>query len=212
MHETGISFPQPVHPRPDGRRAIAHIAVMGGAPCAAQGDLPALGMPIGIGKVLSPPPHGPRLLAAAGKGDPGRPRVCSMREDYCETTRSIRVAVRAFYLADQSEPERGHFVWAYRVAITNQGAEAVQLLKRSWQITDGLGRTQDVHGEGVVGEKPVLEPGQSFEYTSGTPLPTASGFMRGAYHMVVRGTGETFDVRIPAFSLDSPHQPTSRVH
>jgi ApaG protein len=64
----------------------------------------------------------------------------------------------------------------------------------------------------VVGETPVLEPGQSFEYTSGTPLPTASGFMRGAYHMVVRGTGEAFDVRIPAFSLDSPHQPTSRVH
>jgi ApaG protein len=135
-----------------------------------------------------------------------------MRDDYSETTRSIRVAVRAFYLADQSEPERSHFVWAYRVAITNEGQDTVQLLKRSWQITDGLGRTQAVHGDGVVGEKPVIEPGKSFEYTSGTPLPTASGFMRGAYHMVVHGTGEPFDVRIPAFSLDSPHQPTSRVH
>ena len=135
-----------------------------------------------------------------------------MRDNYSETTRSIRVAVRAFYLADQSEPERGHFVWAYRVAITNEGQETVQLLKRSWQITDGLGRTQQVQGEGVVGEQPVIEPGRSFEYTSGTPLGTSSGFMRGAYHMVVTATGEAFDVSIPPFSLDSPHQPTSRVH
>lgn len=134
-----------------------------------------------------------------------------MRDDYSDTTRSIRVSVRAFYLADQSEPERGHFVWAYRVAIANEGQETVQLLKRTWQITDGLGRTQQVQGEGVVGEQPVLEPGQSFEYTSGTPLGTPSGFMRGAYHMVVTATGEAFDVSIPAFSLDSPHQPT-RVH
>jgi ApaG protein len=134
-----------------------------------------------------------------------------MRDDYSDTTRSIRVSVRAFYLADQSEPDRSHFVWAYRVAIANQGQETVQLLKRSWQITDGLGRTQQVQGEGVVGEQPVLEPGQSFEYTSGTPLSTSSGFMRGAYHMVVTATGEAFDVSIPAFSLDSPHQHT-RVH
>ena len=135
-----------------------------------------------------------------------------MRDDYSDTTRSIRVSVRAFYLADQSEPDRSHFVWAYRVAIANEGRETVQLLKRTWQITDGLGRTQQVQGEGVVGEQPVIEPGRSFEYTSGTPLGTSSGFMRGAYHMVVTATGEAFDVSIPAFSLDSPHQPTSRVH
>jgi len=135
-----------------------------------------------------------------------------MRDDFNQCTRGIRVSVRAFYLADQSEPERGHYVWAYRVAITNEGRETVQLLKRTWQITDGQGRTQQVHGEGVVGEQPVLEPGQNFEYTSGTPLATPSGFMRGAYHMVVTATGEAFDVTIPAFSLDSPHQPTSRVH
>lgn len=134
-----------------------------------------------------------------------------MRNDYSDTTRSIRVSVRAFYLADQSEPERSHFVWAYRVAIANEGGETVQLLKRSWQITDGRGRTQQVQGDGVVGEQPVLAPGQSFEYTSGTPLGTPSGFMRGAYHMVVTATGEAFDVSIPPFSLDSPHQPT-RVH
>jgi len=135
-----------------------------------------------------------------------------MAEDYSATTRGIRVSVRAFYLADQSEPERSHFVWAYRVEIRNEGRQTVQLLKRTWQITDGLGRTQQVHGEGVVGEQPVLEPGQSFEYTSGTPLQTPSGFMRGLYHMVVAASGEPFDVTIPAFSLDSPHQPTSRVH
>jgi ApaG protein len=135
-----------------------------------------------------------------------------MAEDYTETTQGIRVSVRSFYLADQSEPERSHFVWAYRVTIENRGNRTVQLLKRSWRITDGLGRTQQVHGEGVVGEQPVLDPGQSFEYTSGTPLSTPSGFMRGAYHMVVTATGEPFDVTIPAFSLDSPHQPTSRVH
>ncbi len=129
-----------------------------------------------------------------------------MREDYSETTRAIRVSVRAFYLADQSEPERGHFVWAYRVAIANEGRETVQLLRRTWFITDGLGRTQQVHGEGVVGEQPVIEPGRSFEYTSGTPLQTPSGFMRGAYHMVVVDSGEAFDIAIPAFSLDSPHQ------
>jgi ApaG protein len=135
-----------------------------------------------------------------------------MTDDYAATTRAIRVAVRAFYLADQSEPEQGRFVWAYRVAISNEGRETVQLLKRTWLITDGLGRTQRVHGEGVVGEQPVIEPGQSFEYTSGTPLQTPSGFMRGSYHMVVASTGEPFDVEIPPFSLDSPHQPTSRVH
>jgi ApaG protein len=130
-----------------------------------------------------------------------------MRDDYSQTTRNIRVSVRAFYLADQSAPERSHFVWAYRVAIANEGRETVQLLRRTWLITDGLGRTQQVHGEGVVGEQPVIEPGRSFEYTSGTPLQTPSGFMRGAYHMVVPSTGEAFDIAIPAFSLDSPHQP-----
>jgi len=126
---------------------------------------------------------------------------------YTETTQGIRVTVRSFYLADQSQPDRSHYVWAYRVTITNESRRTVQLLKRTWLITDGQGRTQQVHGDGVVGEQPVLEPGDSFEYTSGTPLATPSGFMRGAYHMVVTATGEPFDVTIPTFSLDSPHQP-----
>jgi len=125
---------------------------------------------------------------------------------YTAITRGVRVTVRAFYLEDQSEPEQGQFVWAYKVEIANEGREAVQLLKRTWLITDAQGRTMRVHGEGVVGEQPVLEPGESFDYTSGTPLPTPSGFMRGTYHMAVVATGEAFDAEVPAFSLDSPHQ------
>lgn len=131
--------------------------------------------------------------------------------DYSATTRSIRVTVRSFYLEDQSKPAEGRFVWAYRVRIENQGGETVQLLRRSWRITDGRGRTQSVSGEGVVGQQPTLDPGESFEYTSGTPLDTPSGFMLGTYHMVAIGSGEPFDVEIPAFSLDSPHQNT-RLH
>jgi ApaG protein len=134
------------------------------------------------------------------------------KDEFSSTTRGIRVTVRAFYLTDQSEPESGQYVWAYRVEIANTGRETVQLMRRTWQITDGLGRTQTVHGAGVIGETPVLEPGGRFEYTSGTPLATASGFMQGAYHMVVTDSGESFDVAIPAFSLDSPHQPSGRVH
>ncbi|WP_043837117.1 Co2+/Mg2+ efflux protein ApaG [Muricoccus aerilatus] len=120
-------------------------------------------------------------------------------------TRGVRVTVRTFYLVDQSDPEEGRYVWAYRVRIGNEGRETVQLLKRTWHITDALGRTQHVHGDGVVGEQPVLEPGEVFEYTSGTPLATPSGFMQGRYHMITTASGEPFDVEIPAFSLDSPH-------
>lgn len=125
---------------------------------------------------------------------------------YSAVTRGVRVTVRSLYLEDQSEPERARFVWAYRVEIANEGAVAVQLLARTWLITDGQGRTQRVHGDGVVGEQPVLEPGEAFEYTSGTPLTTPSGFMRGTYHMIEPVSGEAFDAVVPAFSLDSPHQ------
>ena len=127
-------------------------------------------------------------------------------EDYCAVTRDIRVSVRPFYLAEQSQPDERQFVWAYRVRIENHGTEEVRLLRRTWRITDATGNTQHVEGDGVLGEQPRLEPGTAFEYTSGTPLPTPSGFMTGAYHMVSIASGEPFDVRIPAFSLDSPHQ------
>ena len=130
--------------------------------------------------------------------------------EYEATTRQIRVRVRPLYLEDQSEPDEGRFVWAYRVAIENHGGETVQLLRRTWHITDATGRTIRVHGEGVVGEQPVLEPGEAFEYTSGTPLDQPSGFMVGTYHMIVPASGEAFDVAIPAFSLDSPYGDTRR--
>jgi ApaG protein len=129
-----------------------------------------------------------------------------MTGDYQATTRAIRVSVRVFYLADQSKPDEGNFMWAYRVRIENQGSETVQVLRRTWRIVDALGRTQTVNGEGVVGQQPMLDPGESFEYTSGTPLETPSGFMSGLYHLIVSATGAAFDVTIPAFSLDSPYQ------
>jgi ApaG protein len=135
----------------------------------------------------------------------------SARGDYSSVTRDVEVSVRSYFLADQSQPDENHYVWAYRVKIENLGTEPVQLLRRTWQITDARGRTQHVHGPGVVGQQPLLEPGESFEYTSGTPLDTPSGFMVGAYHMVIPSSGENFDVAIPAFSLDSPHQ-SGRVH
>ena len=124
---------------------------------------------------------------------------------YSETTRSITVTVKPFYLEDQSLPDEGRYVWAYHVRIENRGRETVQLRNRRWQITDGRGQVQEVRGPGVVGEQPVLGPGESFEYTSGTPLPTPSGIMVGSYEMETPG-GESFWVRVPAFSLDSPHQ------
>ncbi len=125
---------------------------------------------------------------------------------YSSTTRSITVTVEPSYLEDQSEPAQGHYVWAYRVRIENHGTETVQLLNRYWSITDASGRTQEVRGAGVVGEQPVLEPGDSFEYTSGAPLATPSGFMVGRYEMKT-DADERFEVDIPAFSLDSPHAP-----
>ena len=125
---------------------------------------------------------------------------------YSAVTRAIRVDVEPIYLEEQSEPANGQFVWAYRVQIGNEGAETVQLLSRYWHITDGLGRIQEVRGAGVVGEQPILNPGEAYEYTSGTPLPTPSGIMRGTYGMKTPA-GDKFDIEIPAFSLDSPHQP-----
>ncbi len=124
---------------------------------------------------------------------------------YSETTRAITITVKPIYLEDQSSPADNHFVWAYQVRIENRGNETVQLLSRHWKITDSMGQVQEVRSAGVVGEQPMLAPGRSFEYTSGTPLPTPSGIMVGSYGME-SASGERFDVAIPAFSLDSPHQ------
>ena len=121
---------------------------------------------------------------------------------YRAVTRGIEVIVTPRYAADRSSVENNYFFWAYTVSITNQGRETVQLKTRHWRITDATGKRQDVRGAGVVGEEPVLKAGEAFEYTSGVPLQTPSGFMAGTYGMV-SASGEHFDVEIPPFSLDS---------
>jgi len=123
---------------------------------------------------------------------------------YHAVTRNIAVKVTPQFLSDRSSPENGYYFWAYTIEISNQGVETVQLKTRHWRITDANGRLQEVRGPGVVGEEPVLAPGETFEYTSGVPLPTPSGFMVGSYGMVTQA-GEPFDVDVPAFSLDSQH-------
>ncbi len=123
---------------------------------------------------------------------------------YNATTHSIRVSVEPIYLDDQSSPEDDYYVWSYKVIIENASNNTVQVRRRHWQITDAHGRTQEIYGEGVVGEQPVLAPGESFEYTSGAPLSTPSGIMAGIYQMTT-ADGELLDIAIPAFSLDSPY-------
>jgi len=129
---------------------------------------------------------------------------------YRATTHYIQVTVEPDFLAEQSEPDEHHYVWAYTIEIENLGREPVQLRHRHWIITDAQGREQEVRGAGVVGEQPILEPGESFTYTSGAPLTTPSGFMRGHYQMQTEG-GDVIEVEIPAFSLDSPFD-AARVH
>ena len=124
---------------------------------------------------------------------------------YSETTKSIRVTVVPVFLDEHSSPEDAKYVWAYEVKIENLGDETVQLINRHWSITNSLGQTETVRGPGVVGEQPILKPGDYFEYTSGAPLSTPSGLMMGTYQME-DNDGKVFDVCIPAFSLDSPHQ------
>ena len=127
------------------------------------------------------------------------------RTVYESITQGIRVSVSPSYLEDQSDPEEPRYVWAYTVRIDNESAEAVRLRTRHWQITDSRGVTDIVAGEGVVGEQPIIRPGEGFEYTSGAPLSTPSGVMVGKYGMETPD-GDCFDVEIPAFSLDSPHE------
>ena len=120
---------------------------------------------------------------------------------YRAVTRKIEITVTPRFLSDRSSPANNYFFWAYTIDITNLGAETVQLKTRHWRITDATGNLQEVRGPGVVGDEPVLKPGESYEYTSGVPLPTPSGFMVGSYGMIT-GEGEHFDIDVPAFSLD----------
>jgi ApaG protein len=127
------------------------------------------------------------------------------RTPYTAITRGIAVSVEPTYLEANSSPGNSQYFWAYRVTIENQGRETVQLLNRHWMITNARGELTEVKGPGVVGEQPVLQPGESFEYTSGAPLDTPSGMMGGAYQMESE-SGERFDIEIPTFSLDRPNQ------
>ena len=122
---------------------------------------------------------------------------------YRAVTRQIEVTVEPNFMPDRSSAENSRYFWSYTIVITNTGDETVQLRTRHWIITDALGRQQEVRGEGVVEQQPVLAPGERFEYTSGVPLTTASGFMTGRYQMVSE-TGEQFEIEVPTFSLDSP--------
>lgn len=122
---------------------------------------------------------------------------------YEQVTRSIRVRVRPEYLEAQSAPDEGRYFWSYTVEILNEGSETVQLRSRYWRITDANGHVEEVRGPGVVGQTPVIGPGESFEYTSGCPLKTTSGIMVGSYQME-KTNGALIDIAIPAFSLDSP--------
>jgi ApaG protein len=122
---------------------------------------------------------------------------------YQAVTRNIEVTVSPRFLPERSSAEKSEYFWSYKIEISNRGNVTVQLKTRHWRITDGWGRLHEVRGAGVVGEEPVLEPGASFEYTSGVPLPTPSGFMVGTYGMVT-ADGEKFEIDIPAFSLDGP--------
>ncbi len=123
---------------------------------------------------------------------------------YEQTTRNITVFVEPQYLENQSKPDESKFVWSYTIVVRNAGPETVKLLTRHWIITDGIGRKQEVRGDGVIGEQPVLQPNTQFQYTSGCPLNTPSGVMEGSYGMI-NEKGEHFEIAIPAFSLDSPH-------
>ena len=124
---------------------------------------------------------------------------------YEAETDGFTVRVRPVFVEEESSPEDDRFLWAYHVEIENNGERTLQLMTRHWKITDGDGRLQEVVGDGVVGQQPVLRPGASFEYTSGCPLATPSGLMQGTYTLHDRD-GDSLVVTIPLFALDSPYE------
>lgn len=122
---------------------------------------------------------------------------------HSQKTRDIVVRVSVSYLPEQSEPGRNRWFWAYHIRVENEGRQAVQLVSREWIITDGRGVSHEVRGEGVVGEQPVIEPRESFDYVSGCPLTTPTGSMEGRYFMVA-ADGSSFEAAIPRFPLIAP--------
>ena len=119
-------------------------------------------------------------------------------------TRGVRVHVQSQFDPDRSDTSRSQWFFLYSIRISNEGSETVQLLTRHWIITDGNGKVEEVRGPGVVGKQPILKPGDSFEYTSGCPLTTPFGTMKGTYQMVTR-EGRRFDVQIAEFELSEPY-------
>jgi len=119
------------------------------------------------------------------------------------TTNGVTVRVAVSFLPEQSEPGKGRWFWAYHVRVENEGEQAVQLISREWSIVDGRGAHHEVHGEGVVGEQPVIEPGAAFDYVSGCPLNTPTGHMEGKYLMIAED-GTSFAAVIPRFPLIAP--------
>ena len=119
-------------------------------------------------------------------------------------TKNIRVHVDTEYAPDRSDPSRNQWFFLYTIRVTNEGRQTVQLISRHWIITDAMGQTEEVKGKGVVGKQPVLEPGESFEYTSGCELKTPFGSMRGTYQMVADNQ-ESFDAEIPSFTMTEPY-------
>jgi len=130
-------------------------------------------------------------------------RVLKLKRMYIAITNDIQVTALPDFLLERSDPAQNRYFWSYTIEIANLGRVRVQLLSRHWVIIDANGRREEVRGDGVVGEQPVLEPGETFRYVSGCPLATPSGMMQGSYRMVT-DAGETFEIEVPAFSLDSP--------
>jgi ApaG protein len=125
---------------------------------------------------------------------------------YEQETLGLFVRVEPQFLPEESNPDEGRFVWAYTIEIENRSQADVRLISRYWRITDAKGVTQEVRGEGVVGQQPLIPPGQRFRYTSAAPLGAPSGMMMGAYSMLRLDDGSSFDIAVPTFLLDSPHQ------
>ena len=148
-----------------------------------------------------PAGHGPSEAVDTTAVPPGMPALFEQR------TKDIIVRVEPEYLAEQSNPSNGQFIWAYTVEIDNQSDDDLRVTGRYWHIADSRGQVQEVRGEGVVGEKPVVKAGEQFRYTSGAPLSAPSGMMSGSYR-VESDNGYAYDIDIPVFVLDSPYEGT----
>lgn len=122
---------------------------------------------------------------------------------HAATTRGVTVRVAVTFLPEQSDPENGRWFWSYHIRLENDGPQTVQLMTRHWVIIDGRGTTNDVQGDGVVGDQPIIRPGASFDYVSGCPLTTSTGAMHGSFGMVC-DDGSSFDAEIPSFALNAP--------